>query len=58
MDSAQRWSVIWVSLDEGDNDPTRFWSYFIASLQQLNPDLGTTALLLFHSPSRSRQNRA
>ena len=44
------WSVIWVSLDEGDNDPTRFWSYFIAGLQQLNPDLGTTALLLFHSP--------
>ena len=44
------WCVTWVSLDEGDNDPTRFWSYFIAGLQQLNPDLGNTALLLFQSP--------
>lgn len=44
------WCVTWVSLDEGDNDPTRFWSYFIAGLQRLNPELGKTALLLFQSP--------
>ena len=44
-----QWCVTWVSLDEGDNDPTRFWSYFIAGLQQLNPGLGENALSLFQS---------
>lgn len=27
----------WVSLDEGDNDPVRFWDYFIAALKALQP---------------------
>ena len=42
--------VVWISLDEGDNDPTRFWAYFIAGLQQLTPELGQNALSLFQSP--------
>ena len=42
--------VTWLSLDEGDNDPTRFWSYLIASLQQVHPDLGRGALTLLQSP--------
>ncbi|HEX2913945.1 MAG TPA: LuxR C-terminal-related transcriptional regulator [Chloroflexia bacterium] len=33
----------WVSLDEGDNDPVRFWSYFIAAFQRLKPGLGQAA---------------
>jgi len=41
--------VTWLSLDEGDNDPTKFWVYFISSLQELHPDLGESALTLFQS---------
>jgi LuxR family maltose regulon positive regulatory protein len=42
--------VTWLSLDVEDNDPTRFWAYFIASLQSLSPQLGENALVLLHSP--------
>ena len=31
--------VTWLSLDEGDNDPARFWRHFLAALQTLNPEL-------------------
>jgi len=30
----------WLALDEGDNDPVRFWSYLVAALQTL-PDAGS-----------------
>lgn len=40
----------WVSLDADDNDPIRFWTYFIAALQKVHPDAGKTALALLHSP--------
>src|SRR5262249_1614504 len=36
--------VAWVSLDEGDNDPPRFWSYFISAVQMLDGQLGQNAL--------------
>lgn len=42
--------VTWLSLDEEDKDSTRFWSYFIYSLQGLRPDLGNAALTLLQSP--------
>ena len=34
----------WVSLDEGDNDTARFWSYVITALQTLEPIIGQAAL--------------
>jgi ATP/maltotriose-dependent transcriptional regulator MalT len=42
--------VAWVCLDAGDNDPTRFWTYVIAALQRLHPNIGATALALLQSP--------
>ena len=32
--------VAWLSLDEGDNDLTRFFSYLVAALQQIDPSIG------------------
>lgn len=40
----------WISLDEGDNNPTLFWTYVITALQQVQPDVGERALSLLHSP--------
>ena len=35
--------VAWLTLDEGDNDPTLFLAYLVAALQRLNPACGATA---------------
>jgi len=40
-----RFAWAWVSLDAGDNDPTRFWSYVLAALQAVAPEVGETSLL-------------
>ena len=40
----------WVSLDAGDDDPARFWSYVIAALEILQPGVGEHALALLNSP--------
>src|SRR6266498_2465468 len=42
--------VTWVSLDDGDNDPVRFWAYFIAALQVLDAKIGRNALALMRNP--------
>lgn len=42
--------VAWLVLDADDNDPARFWSYFIAALQQLDTAVGSTSLALLQSP--------
>ncbi|NIV36169.1 MAG: hypothetical protein GWN58_43995, partial [Anaerolineae bacterium] len=34
--------VAWLSLDDGDNDPTRFLAYLIAALQGIDPAVGHT----------------
>jgi LuxR family maltose regulon positive regulatory protein len=39
----------WLSLEEADNDPRRFWEYFIAALRTLQPDIGEITLELLHA---------
>src|SRR5512140_685256 len=41
--------IAWLSLDEGDSDPSRFLTYLIAALQTIAPDLGHEALGLLRS---------
>jgi len=36
-------SIAWLSLDQADNDPLRFWQYFIAALQTRRAALGRMA---------------
>src|SRR5829696_3608316 len=42
--------IAWLSLDSGDNDPARFWRYFVTGIDQLKPGSGETALALLGSP--------
>jgi LuxR family maltose regulon positive regulatory protein len=47
--------VVWLSLDEGDNDLTRFLSYLIAALQTLKAGIGESllAMLQSHQPPQT-----
>lgn len=40
----------WLSLDESDNDPVRFLTYFIAALQLVHPAIGEDTMSLLQSP--------
>src|SRR5439155_19758519 len=37
-------ATAWLSLDEGDNDPTRFLTYLVAALQTIAPNIGAAVL--------------
>src|SRR5215218_4963626 len=39
----------WLSLDEGDNDATRFLTYLVTALQTVAPSIGEGALGVLHS---------
>jgi LuxR family maltose regulon positive regulatory protein len=43
-------SVAWLSLDTGDNDPASFWTYLIAALQTVAPEVGASAITLLREP--------
>jgi len=40
----------WLSLDELDNDPSRFLAYFIAAFQSIHPDFGKSVQSLLQAP--------
>jgi LuxR family maltose regulon positive regulatory protein len=42
--------VAWVSLDEGDNDYSQFWTYLITACQSVLDGIGAAALELFNTP--------
>jgi LuxR family maltose regulon positive regulatory protein len=42
--------VAWLSLDEGDNDLTRFLAYLVAALQTIGPNIGAGVLGVLQSP--------
>src|SRR5438067_4220920 len=41
--------LAWVSLDEADNDPPRFWRYVLTALDRAAPGVGSAALTLLRS---------
>src|SRR5712691_8844042 len=42
--------VAWLSLDEGENDPTLFLTYLVAALQTIAPNIGEGVLGALQSP--------
>jgi LuxR family maltose regulon positive regulatory protein len=42
--------IAWLSLDEGDNDPTRFFTYLIAALRQVDGEAGQADQSLLGAP--------
>lgn len=44
-----RMPVSWLSLDEDDNEPSRFWTYFVAALQQSLSEVGESTLAMLRS---------
>jgi LuxR family maltose regulon positive regulatory protein len=43
-------SITWLSLDNNDNDPVRFFNYLIAALQKIDPVICQTAQTILQSP--------
>ena len=41
--------IAWLSLDEGDNDPTRFLTYLVAALQTIAPKIGEGVLSILNA---------
>jgi LuxR family maltose regulon positive regulatory protein len=42
--------VAWLSLDQGDNDPVRFWTYLIAAIQTIHQEIGAEARQIISAP--------
>jgi LuxR family transcriptional regulator, maltose regulon positive regulatory protein len=40
----------WVTLDENDNDPSRFWTYFVSALRTFGAAVGKSTLSTLNAP--------
>jgi LuxR family maltose regulon positive regulatory protein len=43
-------AVAWLSLDDDDNDPARFFAYVVAALRTVEPEIGARALAAHATP--------
>jgi LuxR family maltose regulon positive regulatory protein len=43
--------VSWLSLDQADNTPIQFWTYFVAALKRVSPEIGKTIQTAFQTTS-------
>lgn len=44
------WKVAWLSLEETEQDPVRFWMYLLAALDAAQPGIGTAARRMLETP--------
>jgi LuxR family maltose regulon positive regulatory protein len=51
--SASRARFAWVALDEGDDEPTRFWRYVVAAIEAAAPEFPGTAARRLRGPGVS-----
>lgn len=47
--------VAWLSLDEADDDPARFWRYLLAAVEREAPGLAAEAAALLHAGDARRE---
>ncbi|MEN8098563.1 MAG: LuxR C-terminal-related transcriptional regulator [Chloroflexota bacterium] len=43
-------TVAWISIDRGDNDVARFWTYVLAAIQTIKPETGKTVFSALQTP--------
>jgi LuxR family maltose regulon positive regulatory protein len=48
--ASREFTSAWLTLDENDNDPSRFWTYFVLALRTLDSAIGKSSLTTLNAP--------